>query len=151
MKNILLALVASLMLLVPGFVSTAHAQEAVESAKSKQPPPPPPPANVAGAWSGSDTSSDGGGPMTMQITQSRKKLRGTFSVTTGDSNPTGTFNGTIKENAIHATFHTTGGTNHHCTAEVVATVDGDQMTGSFIVHGNKHHCNGQGQFTLTRQ
>jgi hypothetical protein len=113
------------------------------------------PVQVAGSWSGTDTQSGsdpGSGPMTLDLVQSKQKLTGTFSVTTGKGTPTGSVSGTITGDAIHATFHATGGTNHPCNAEVAAAVDGNAMTGSYVVHGSKKHCaSSTGTFNLTKQ
>ena len=113
------------------------------------------PVQVGGSWVGSDTQSgaDGGsGPMTLDLVQSKRKLTGVFMVTVGGGTPTGPLNGTIEGDAIHATFHTTSGINHPCPAEVAAVVDGNEMTGTFAVHGSKKHCSqSTGTFSLTRR
>ncbi len=144
------------MLLALLFLTAAHAQDAndPDGDATKKPPAT---TQVAGSWSGTDDVNDGGSgdctgcPMTLDIMQNRSKLSGTFSLGTGDENPSGPFNGTIKGDAIHATFHATIGAKHACTAEVAASVDGNQMTGTFVVHGNKQHCGGTRTFTLTKQ
>jgi hypothetical protein len=113
-------------------------------------------AQVAGTWSGTDTLDEGdqgssSGPMSLDLTQHKKTIDGTFSVTTGDETPVGTLAGKISGNDLTLTFHTTGGTQHKCTAAVVATIDGDTMSGTFLVKGNHKHCNGKGTFDLQLQ
>jgi hypothetical protein len=111
---------------------------------------------VAGTWSGTDTLDEGdqgsgSGPMTLDLTQHKKTIDGTFSITAGDETPVGKLAGKISGNDLTLTFHTTGGTEHKCTAAVMATVDGDTMSGTFLVKGNHKHCNGKGTFDLQLQ
>ncbi len=89
--------------------------------------------------------------MTLDLTQHKKEIDGTFSVTTGDETPVGTLAGKISGNDLTLTFHTTSGTQHKCSGAVMATVDGDTMSGTFLVKGNPKHCNGKGTFDLQLQ
>ncbi len=142
------------MLLALLCVTGASAQDddsAIDEAKN-----PPPITQVAGTWTGTDTNEDGGqgtgsGPMTLILTQSQKKIGGTFSVTTGDETPAGSLVGKITNDTLTLTFHTTSGSKDDCTAAVVATVDGDTMSGTYLVKGNKTHCQGKGTFDLEMQ
>jgi hypothetical protein len=141
----------SSMLLALLCLTAAHAQDADESA----------PAvaktatitQVAGTWTGMD-SQDGSspGPMTLVLTQNKKEIGGTFSLTADNSTPTGTVSGKISKDELKLTFRSTGGSKHACSAKVMATVDTGAMPptmeGTFLVEGGKH-CKGKGTFDLT--
>jgi len=143
------AFAASSMLL--GLVC-AHAQEADESEMDAAKTPPQI-TQVAGTWTGTDTQQGSDpGPMTLDLTQNQKKIGGTFSVTAGpDQTPAGSLTGKITNDTLTLTFHTTSGVTHKCNAAVVATVDDDTMSGTFLVTGNKQHCQGKGTFDLEKQ
>jgi hypothetical protein len=109
---------------------------------------------VAGTWTGTDTEVQhgqvvGSGPMTLDLTQSQQKIGGTFSLSTGDETPAGTVKGTIFKNHLSLTFHATSGTNHKCSASVVAKVTGNTMSGTYLVEQTNSHCKGKGTFDLT--
>jgi hypothetical protein len=109
---------------------------------------------VAGTWTGTDSEVHqgqvvGSGPMTLDLTQNQQKIGGTFSLSTGDETPTGTVRGTIFRNHLALTFHATSGTNHKCSALVVAKVTGNTMSGTFLVERTNGHCKGKGTFDLT--
>jgi hypothetical protein len=87
--------------------------------------------------------------MTLDLTQDQEKIGGTFSLSTGDETPAGTVKGTISKNHLALTFHATSGTNHKCTALVVAKVTGNTMSGTFLVEQTSRHCKGKGTFDLT--
>jgi|SRR5208282_268517 len=135
-------------------VTAAHAEDADESeidAAKKSPPI----TQVAGTWTGTDTVNDGGqgtgsGPMTLDLTQNQKKIGGTFSVTSGNETPAGSVAGKITNDILTLTAHTTSGSKDDCTTAVVATVDGDAMSGTFLTHGKKN-CSAKGTFDLQKQ
>jgi hypothetical protein len=144
----------SSMLLVLLCLTAAHAQQADDAAGSAAKKAPP--AQVAGTWTGTDNVDDGGSgtctgcPMTLTLVQDSKRLGGTFSLGTADENPTGPISGKISGSDLKMTFHANSGSKASCKAMVVATVDGDTMSGAFTVkHGP--HCKGKGTFDLTKQ
>ncbi len=157
-RSAITAFAASSMLLGLVCLGAAHAQEAddseMDAAKTPQPI-----TQVAGTWTGMDTGSfevDGGqqpgsGPMTLDLSQNKKTVDGTFTLTTTDETPGGSVAGKITNDTLMLRFHATMGTTHHCTAAVVATVDGDTMSGTFLVQGPKAYCNAKGTFDLERQ
>jgi hypothetical protein len=153
--RISLTFAASSMLLALLCLTAVHAQDADDSSS-------PAATNtstvvqVAGTWTGMDTQ-DGSSPgaMTMVLTQNQKSLGGTFSLTTGNETPVGNLMGVISKDNLKLTFVTTGGTNHRCTASVLATVDTTAMpptmAGTFLVKNRGKHCKGKGTFDLTLQ
>jgi len=109
---------------------------------------------VAGTWTGTDSEVQhgqvvGSGPMTLDLTQNQQKIGGTFSLSTGSETPAGTVRGTIFRNHLSLTFHATSGTQHNCSASVVAKVSGNTMSGTFLVEQTSRHCKGKGTFDLT--
>jgi len=109
---------------------------------------------VAGTWTGTDSEVQhgqvvGSGPMTLDLTQNQQKIGGTFSLSTGSETPAGTVRGTIFRNHLSLTFHATSGTQHNCSALVVAKVSGNTMSGTFLVEQTSRHCKGKGTFDLT--
>jgi hypothetical protein len=146
------AVAASSMLLAMLCLTSARAQDADESgaADANQTPSV---AQVAGTWTGMDTNIDSGqdssGPMTLDLTQILKRIGGNFSLTTGDETPSGNVTGTISKDHLTLTFHATSGTQHACTASVVANVTGDTMQGTYLVNHTGKHCKGKGTFELT--
>ena len=109
---------------------------------------------VAGTWTGTDSEIEhgqvvGSGPMTLDLTEDQAKIGGTFSLSTGDETPAGTVKGTISKDHLELTFHATSGTNHKCSALVVAKVTGNTMSGTFLVEQTSRHCKGKGTFDLT--
>lgn len=133
-------------------VKGAYAQEVDESVayEAKETPQI---TQVGGSWTGTDTVVDNGqtGPMTLDLTQDQKEIGGTFSVTNGDETPAGSVIGKIHSATLKLTFHATSGVQHDCTAAIVATVDGDAMSGTFLVKGDKKYCSGKGTFDLQLQ
>ena len=111
---------------------------------------------VAGTWTGMDTE-DGSspGPMMLILTQNGKSIHGNFSLTTDNETPAGNVHGKISKDNLKLTFVATSGTNHACTAKVLATVDPTAMPptmmGTFKVISNGKHCKGSGNFELTQQ
>ncbi|MGO9604494.1 MAG: hypothetical protein ACLQAT_14085 [Candidatus Binataceae bacterium] len=153
-RTLIAAYAASAMLLALVSLTVAHAQEADESEidAAKKPPPI---TQVAGTWTGTDSVNDGGqgtgsGPMILDLTQNQKKIAGTFSITSGNETPAGSVAGKITNDILTLTAHTTSGSKDNCTTAVVATVDGDTMSGTFLTHGGKN-CNARGTFDLQRQ
>jgi hypothetical protein len=150
-----MATAASSMLAALLCLTAAHAQDAEESGAEVTAPI----VQVAGTWTGTDTetssNSPGEGPMTLVLTQDLKKIDGTFSLTTGNSTPAGPVRGKISNDVLKLTFVATSGSNHVCTAKVLATVDVSTtpatMSGTFLVMGGKRHCKGKGTFDLTEQ
>ncbi len=147
------AAAASSILLAMLCLTSARAQDADESgaADANQTPSV---AQVAGSWTGTNTNIDRSqgnstGPMTLDLTQSQNKIGGTFSLTTGDETPSGNVKGSISNNHLTLTFHATSGTNHPCTASVLAKVTGDTMEGAYLVNRIGRHCKGKGTFELT--
>jgi len=138
--------------------TAVHAQEADESGidEAKKPPAI---TQVAGTWIGTDTGSfevSGGqqpasGPMTLVLSQIQKTIGGTFTLTTTDETPGGSVAGKITNDTLKLKFQATMGTTHDCTAAVVATVDGDTMSGTFLVQGPKAFCKAKGTFDLEKQ
>ncbi|MGO9605265.1 MAG: hypothetical protein ACLQAT_18060 [Candidatus Binataceae bacterium] len=138
--------------------TAVHAQEAddsgIDDAKT-----PPAITQVAGTWTGTDTGSfevGGGqqpasGPMTLDLSQNKKTVDGTFTLTTTDETPGGSAAGKITNDTLMLRIHATMGTTHDCTAAVVATVDGDTMSGTFLVQGPQKYCKAKGTFDLERQ
>jgi|SRR5271166_549906 len=147
------AFTASWMLLALLCLPAAHAQDADESGTDAKTSPPI--TEVAGTWTGTDTQDGVSGPMTLVLTQNKKSIGGTFSVTTDGETPAGTVTGKISNDDLTLTFHATSGTNHACTAAVLATVDPDAMpqtmSGTFLVKGDKKHCKGSGTFELEEE
>lgn len=152
--RVTLTFAASSMLLAMLCLTAAQAQDADDSSSAET-------RNtsivqVAGTWTGTDTQ-DGSspGPMTMVLTQNQKSLRGTFSVTSDNETPAGNLMGVISKDNLKITFVTTSGTNHRCTASVLATVDTTAMpptmAGTFLVKSKGKHCKGKGTFDLTLQ
>jgi hypothetical protein len=150
-----LTFAASSLLLALLCLTAVHAQDADDSSSAEA-------TNtstivqVAGTWTGMDTQ-DGSspGPMMMVLTQNQKSLRGTFSVTSDNETPAGNLMGVISKDNLKITFVTTSGTNHRCTASVLATVDTTAMpptmAGTFLVKNRGKHCKGKGTFDLTLQ
>ncbi|MGH8013418.1 MAG: hypothetical protein ACREQ4_13060 [Candidatus Binataceae bacterium] len=136
------------------FLTGAQAQDqdySIDRAMKSRPPI----TQVAGTWIGTDNVDDGGGgtgsgPMALDLTQNQKKIGGTFNVTTGDETPDGTVVGKINGNILNLTFHATSGGKRNCSAKVMATVDGNTMSGTFLVVGGQH-CKGKGTFDLQEQ
>jgi len=147
------AFIASSILLALLCLPGAHAQDADESGTDAKTTPPI--TQVAGTWTGMDTQDGISGPMTLVLTQNKKSIGGTFSVTTDGETPAGTVTGKISNDDLTLTFHATSGTKHDCTAAVLATVDPDAMpptmSGTFLVKGDKKHCNGGGTFQLVEE
>jgi hypothetical protein len=136
-----------------GGLAQDYEDDSAVTALKKQPPPI---VQVAGTWQGTATQQDdpgssGTGPMTLVLTQNAKKIGGSFTIDFGDQTPSGWLKGNIKNNTLSVTFHATSGTDHACTAAVVATVNGNAMSGTFLVKGNRKHCKGKGTFDLQRQ
>jgi hypothetical protein len=136
-----------------GGLAQDYEDDSAVVALKKQPPPI---VQVAGTWQGTATQQDdpgssGTGPMTLVLTQNAKKIGGSFTIDFGQDTPTGWLKGNIKNSTLSVTFHTTSGTDHACTAAVVATVNGNAMSGTFLVKGNRKHCKGKGTFDLQHQ
>ena len=134
-------------------ITTARAQDADESSANAATITPST-NQVAGTWTGTDTEVEhgevvGSGPMTLDLTQDQQKIGGTFSLSTGDESPAGTVKGTISGRHLSLTFHATSGTNHKCSASVVAKVTGNTMSGTYLVEQTNSHCKGKGTFDLT--
>ncbi|MFZ2062552.1 MAG: hypothetical protein WAU82_16195 [Candidatus Binatus sp.] len=152
-KRVTATFVSSMLLAMLCFTSS-RAQDIDESSVDV-PEHTPQVAQVAGTWTGTDTQ-DGGSPgaAMLLLTQSGKIIGGTFSLSTDGDTPTGPVTGKISKDDLKLTFHATSGTNHPCTANVLATVDPDAMPptmeGTFLVKGGKH-CKGKGTFDLTLQ
>ncbi len=148
------AFTASWMLLALLCLPAAHAQDADESGTEGMKTTPPI-TDVAGTWTGMDTQDGVSGPMTLVLTQNKKSIGGTFSLTAGMDTPAGSVNGKISGDDLTLTFHATSGTNHACTAAVLATVDPEAMpqtmSGTFLVKGDKKHCKGSGTFDLEKE
>ncbi len=113
--------------------------------------PAPPITQVAGTWSGTLTQSDGNGTLSLDLTQSQKKIGGSFDATTGNESPSGPLTGKISGDNLTLTLHDTNPDDHGCTIAVMATVDDDTMSGTFLLKGNKKHCTGKGTFDLEKQ
>jgi hypothetical protein len=145
----------SSMLVALLFMTAARAQDADDSGVA-QPEKTSQITQVAGTWTGMDTQDDSSpGPMTLVLTQVAKNLGGTFSVTTDGETPAGTLKGKISGDDLKLKFDATSGTNHDCTAKVLATVDPTAMPptmeGTFLVKGDPKHCKGKGTFNLTEE
>ena len=147
------AVAASSMLLAMLCLTSARAQDADESGTGDANQTPSV-AQVTGTWTGTNTNIDKGqgnstGPMTLDLTQTQKKIKGAFSLTTGSETPSGNVTGSISNNRLTLTFHATSGTQHPCTASVLAKVTGDMMEGAYLVNRIGRHCKGKGTFELT--
>ncbi len=142
---------ASSMLLVTLGLTAARAQDADSNVTNTSTT-----TQVTGTWAGTDSQHGSPqGPAMLVLTQNGKSIGGTFSVTTDGETPAGSVNGHIAGDKLKLTFHATMGTNHPCTAAVLATVDPTAMPptmeGTFLVKGSKKHCKGKGTFSLTQQ
>ena len=122
------------------FYLRAHAQDTEESGAAVTAP------RLSGrryldrhGHSGPEVIHPAGVRMTLVLTQDLKKIDGTFSLTTGGSIPAGPVTGKISQDDLKLRFVATSGSNHVCTAEVLATVDVDTMpatmSGTFLVKG----------------
>jgi hypothetical protein len=151
-KRVAATIAATLLLFALICLTAAQAQDADESGTNDAQSAPSI-TQVAGTWTGTDTEVKGGqvvgsGPMTLDLTQDQSAIGGTFSLTTGSDTPTGTVKGRISGDHLTLTFHTTGGANHKCTANVMAKVTGTTMSGTYLVDRIGKHCKGKGTFDL---
>ena len=111
---------------------------------------------VTGTWTGTDTEAGSSpGPMMLVLSQSGKTISGTFSLTSQNETPAGNVAGAISKNKLKLTFKATSGTQHDCSAKVMATLDPTAMpptmSGTFQVIKKGKHCKGSGRFDLTQQ
>ncbi|MGO9602143.1 MAG: hypothetical protein ACLQAT_01850 [Candidatus Binataceae bacterium] len=132
-------------------LTPVHAQDLDEAKK------PSPITQVEGSWSGMDTDDDmsgnsNSGPMTLDLNQTKKKVTGSYTFTDAEGEDVGgSETGSISGDTFTFTFHQSSGSEPHCHGTGVATVDGDTMSGSFVVSHSPKPCGGSGTFDLKQQ
>ncbi len=113
-----------------------------------------PPAAMAGTWIGSivDISKGGGGTgtLTLDLTQVKSTVGGTFSVV-GAGNPSGSVRGKVTGNKATLTLAQTN-KSHPCKVNVKGEVlTLDEYKGTFKAANPSKHCQGKGTFDVFLQ
>lgn len=106
--------------------------------------------SVAGTWAGPMTDSRiGVGSIQVTFAQSGTTLTGTWATTwpAAVNNANGTLAGSISGSTV--TSRQTPSNSQTCPVDVTATVNGNQMTGSYVAVNCSE--NATGTFTLTKQ
>ncbi len=110
------------------------------------------PAQMAGTWTGSiDDVKYGVGTLTLDLTQIKSTVGGTFSIEWPQDSPSGTVKGSAKGEKVKLTVTATN-QPHACTVKLTGKVlTLDEYTGSYKAIGNSRHCKAKGTFDVILQ
>ncbi|MHB8382357.1 MAG: hypothetical protein ACYDC3_08465 [Candidatus Binataceae bacterium] len=141
-------LAASIMLSAPARALAQDDSTSADIADAKTPP-----AAMAGTWTGtvviSSKSGGGTGTLTLDLTQVKSTVGGTFNIV-GAGNPSGSVRGKVTGNKVTLKLSQTN-KSHPCKVNVKGEVlTLDEYKGSFAL-GHSKHCNGAGTFDLFLQ